>query len=101
MAQDIAEGTVKYLAESLQMEQVGYRDWVTARRPDNNEQTFFGLTHDAAVFEVFRTAFNQHQTPMRVTVTVYPVDRNQLVFNFGDVPELQYDQADESGDTEE
>jgi GntR family transcriptional regulator len=100
MAQDITEGTVKYLAESLQLEQVGYRDWVTARGPDNNEQTFFGLTHDAAVFEVFRTAFNQHQTPMRVTVTIYPVDRNQLVFNFGDVPELQYDQADESGGTE-
>ena len=35
MAQDIEEGTVKYLAETLQLEQVGYRDWVTARGPDN------------------------------------------------------------------
>ena len=91
IAQDIAEGTVRYLAETLRLEQVGYRDWVTARSPDNDEQEFFGLTHDAAVFEVFRTAFDQHQKPMRVTVMIYPVDRNQLVFNFGDVPSLQYD----------
>ncbi len=98
IAEDIAEGTVKYLAETLRLKQVGYRDWVTARGPDNNEQAFFGLAHDAAVFEVFRTAFDQGQTPMRLTVTVYPVDRNQLVFNFGDVPDLQYEQAEGSGD---
>lgn len=94
MAEDIEEGTVKYLAKTLHLEQVGYRDWVTARGPDNNEQAFFGLTHDAAVFEVFRTAFDQTKTPMRVTVTIYPVDRNQLVFNFGDVPDLQYEQVE-------
>jgi GntR family transcriptional regulator len=92
MAQDIEEGTVKYLAETLHLEQVGYRDWVTARGPDKSEQEFFGLTPDAAVFEVFRIGFDQYKTPMRVTVTVYPVDRNQLVFNFGDVPDLQYEQ---------
>jgi GntR family transcriptional regulator len=98
IAEDIVEGTVRYLAETLQLEQVGYRDWVTARGPDNNEQAFFGLSYDAAVFEVFRTAFDQHHRPMRLTVMIYPVDRNQLVFNFGDVPDLQYNQADESVD---
>jgi GntR family transcriptional regulator len=101
IAEDIPEGTVQYMADSLHLEQVGYRDWVTARGPDNNEQEFFGLTHDAAVFEVFRTAFDQNQTPMRVTVTIYPVDRNQLVFNFGDVPDLQYDQSENPGDAGE
>jgi GntR family transcriptional regulator len=95
VADDLAEGTVKYLADTLHLKQVGYRDWVTARGPDNTEQAFFGLAHDAAVFEVFRTAFDQNQTPMRLTVTVYPIDRNQLVFNFGDVPDLQYEQRDE------
>lgn len=98
MAEDIEEGTVKYLAETLHLEQVGYQDWVTARGPDNNEQAFFGLPHDAAIFEVFRIGFDQYQTPMRVTVTVYPVDRNQLVFNFGDVPDLQYEQEQQSDD---
>jgi GntR family transcriptional regulator len=91
---------VEYLAETLQLKQIGYRDWVTARGPDGNEQVFFGLSHDAAVFQVFRTAFDQYQTPMRVTVTVYPVDRNQLVFNFGDVPDLQYEQAEGPDDGE-
>jgi DNA-binding GntR family transcriptional regulator len=98
MAEDIEEGTVRYLSEALRLNQVGYRDWVTARSPDNDEQAFFGLAHDAAIFEVFRTGFDQHQTPTRVTVTVYPVDRNQLVYNFGDVPDLQYEQHEGSGD---
>jgi GntR family transcriptional regulator len=91
IAENIPEGTVKYLAETLGLEQVGYRDWVTARGPDNNEQAFFGLAHDATVFELFRTAFDQTGTPNRVTVTVYPADRNQIVFNFGDVPDIQYE----------
>ena len=94
MAQEIEEGTVQYLATTLRLNQVGYRDWVTARRPDPDEQAFFGMAHDAAVFEVFRTSFDQHETPTQVTVTVYPVDRNQLVFNFGEVPDLQYEQEE-------
>jgi GntR family transcriptional regulator len=96
MAEDITEGAVAYLADALGLRQVGYRDWVTARGPDGTEQAFFGLAHDATVFEVFLTAFDQTKTPMRVTVTVYPTDRNQIVFNFGDVPDLQYEQAEGS-----
>ncbi len=99
MAEDIEEGTVQYLAETVNLNQVGYRDWVTGRGPDDDEQAFFGLAHDAAVFEVFRTGFDQYQTPTRVTVTVYPVDRNQLVFNFGNIPELQYEEHEGAGDT--
>jgi GntR family transcriptional regulator len=96
MAEDITEGTVRYLAETLGLLQVGYRDWVTARGPDNTEQAFFGLAHDATVFELFRTGFAQNMKPMRVTVTVYPADRNQIIFNFGEVPDIQYEQAEES-----
>jgi GntR family transcriptional regulator len=91
IAENIPEGTVKYLGEALGLKQVGYRDWVTARGPDANEQALFGLAHDATVFELFRTAFAQTGTPTRVTVTVYPADRNQIVFNFGDVPDIQYE----------
>ena len=72
VAEDIEEGTVRYIAESIDIRQVGYRDWITARSPDANEQTFFGLAHDATVFEIFRTAFDQTGTPLRVTVTVFP-----------------------------
>ena len=70
---------------------MGYRDWITARAPDQNEQKFFGLTHDATVFEIFRTAFDQAGKPIRVTVTVCPADRNQFIINVGVLPDPQYD----------
>lgn len=94
MARSIVEGTVKYLSLHGH-EQKGYRDWITARAPDDNEQRFFSVGHDAAVFEVFRTAFDQDKVPMRVTVTVFPSDRNQFIVNVGDdLPDLQYDLHD-------
>jgi len=91
MAQDIQPGVVSYLEQALDIKQVGYRDWITARAPDQNEQKFFGLTHDATVFEIFRTAFDQAGKPIRVTVTVCPADRNQFIINVGVLPDPQYD----------
>jgi GntR family transcriptional regulator len=95
MAQDIEEGTVLYLARSIGIRQVGYRDWITARVPDSNEQAFFELSHDAIVFEIFRTGFAETGTPLRVTVTVWPADRNQFIVNIGDVPDPRYDDSEE------
>jgi GntR family transcriptional regulator len=91
MAEDITEGTVQYLKKTMDLEQVGYRDWITARTPDANEQNFFRIPHDATVFEVFRTGFDQTGKPMRVTVTVFPADRNQFIVNVGEVPDPQYE----------
>lgn len=96
MAENIEEGAVRYLANTIGIRQVGYRDWITARVPDANEQSFFGLAHDATVFEVFRTGFDQTGTPLRVTVTVWPADRNQFIVNVGEVPEPEYNQADQA-----
>ena len=90
IAEDIEGGAVRYLAKTIELQQVGYRDWVTARNPDGNEQAFFRIAHDASVFENFRTAFDQYGKPMRVTVTVFPTDRNQFIVNVGDVPGPQY-----------
>jgi GntR family transcriptional regulator len=88
VAGNIERGAVKYLAETLGLRQVGYRDWITVRAPDANEARFFGLPEDGrvAVFEIFRTAFDQTGTPMRVTITVFPTDRNQFIVMTGDVP---------------
>jgi GntR family transcriptional regulator len=101
VAEDLAEGAVRYIADTIGIRQVAYRDWITARRPDVNEQTFFGLAHDGTVFENFRTAFDQTGTPLRVTVTIFPADRNQFIFNVGDVPPREYpaDQADSQEQT--
>jgi GntR family transcriptional regulator len=94
MADDIKTGTVRYLAESIGVKQIGYRDWITARVPDPTEQAFFGVSHNASVFEIFRTAFDEKGTPMRVTVTVFPTDRTQFIVNIGDVPDPQYSTDD-------
>ena len=96
--EDIEEGTVKYLKKTLHLEQVGYRDWITVRAPRENEVGFFGLPPDGRVpvFEIFRTAFDQNGKPMRVTVTIFPVDRQQFIIDVGDVPAPQYEPAERS-----
>lgn len=89
--EDIGEGTVKYLADTLGVHQVGYRDWLLVRAPDNNEAQFFKLPADGrtSIVEISRTAFDRNGQPMRLTVTVYPADRNQFVFDFGQVSEQE------------
>jgi GntR family transcriptional regulator len=88
-ARNIPEGTVQYLADTLHVRQVGYRDWITVRAPNATEADFFKLPMDGRVpmYEIFRTAFDGNGAPMRLTVTVYPADRNQFIVNIGDVPE--------------
>ena len=89
-AEDIKEGTVRYLANLLGRQQKGYRDWITVRAPDAAEATFFNVPQDGRVvlFEIFRTAFDQTGTPTRLTVTLYPADRNQFIVDVGEVPEV-------------
>ncbi len=88
-ARNIGEGTVQYLADTLHIHQVGYRDWLVVRAPDSIEADFFKLPPDGrtSIVQISRTAFDGNGQPMRVTVTVYPADRNQFRFNFGQVPE--------------
>jgi GntR family transcriptional regulator len=90
---DIEEGTVRYLQVALDLKQVGYRDWITVRAPDLNEISFFRLPPNGRVqvFEIFRTAFDQNGDPMRVTVTIFPTDRNQFIVNVGNIPPAQYE----------
>ena len=89
MAKDIEGGAVHYLADELGIKQTGYRDWITGRLATEEEQSFFGIGHNAAVFVDSRVAFDQNNTPMRLTVTTFPVDRNQLIVNVGpNVPTL-------------
>jgi GntR family transcriptional regulator len=90
-ARDIPEGTVKYLADTLHIRQAGYRDWITVRAPNPTEADFFKIPPDGRVpiYEIFRTAFDGNGQPMRLTITVYPADRNQFIINVGEVPDLK------------
>jgi GntR family transcriptional regulator len=87
-AGDIAEGTVAYLRDVLGVKQAGYRDTITVRAPDEVEVGFFRLPGDGriSVIETRRTAFDERGQPVRLTVSVYPADRNQFAINVGDVP---------------
>jgi GntR family transcriptional regulator len=93
MAVDIDGGAVRYLADEIGIRQTGYRDWITGRLATEEEQAFFGIGHNAAVFIDSRVAFDQSNVPMRLTVTIYPIDRNQLIVNVGpNVPRLAGDE---------
>lgn len=91
VAQDIEEGTISYLAEAINVRQSSYRDWLTGRRANNLEQEFFGIGDDATVFVIYRVAFDQDKTPMRVTVTSFPATRSQFIVDAGDdLPKPRY-----------
>jgi GntR family transcriptional regulator len=90
MAEDIPEGVVSYLELTMGIKEAGYRDWITGRPPDQNEQVFFRIPHDSTVFEIFRTGFDESGVPFRLTVTVYPADRNQFIVDVGNVPPPRY-----------
>ena len=83
---DIGDGTVNYLAEAIGLKQVSYRDLLSTRLPSDREQTLFNLSHHHTVLEICRTSFAEDGTPIRVTVTVYPADRNQIAYDIGPVP---------------
>jgi GntR family transcriptional regulator len=87
-AEDLKDGSLSYLEQTLGLKPAGYRDWITVRTPDANETAFFNLPQDGRVevFEVSRTAFDGNGMPMLLTVTVFPTDRSQFVVNVGEVP---------------
>lgn len=92
VAEDIAEGTVSYLRGELGMEQVGYRDSFLVRPPDETEANFFKLPDDGriSVVVIIRIGYSgtlEAPVPFRVTVSVFPADRNQFVMNSGAVPD--------------
>jgi GntR family transcriptional regulator len=88
---DIPGGAIAYLQETLGLVQVGYRDRILVRPPHEDESRYFGLPDDGriSVVSLMRTGYQKSEkgpVPFRVTFTVLPADRNQLVVNFGEVP---------------
>jgi transcriptional regulator with XRE-family HTH domain len=82
-AKHVSIGLNRYIAETLGLRQVGWRDRIAVRSPNVTEAAFFQLPDDGAVpvFEIQRTACDQTGTPIRLTVTVYPADRNSFVLS--------------------
>ena len=86
-ARDIEGGVVDYL-RGLGIDQIGWRDQFILRPPDRNERTFFNLSErvQVAMLRVQRTGYDQEGNPIRVTVTIYPGDRNQFEMEAGKIP---------------
>ena len=87
----IPEGTVTYLHRTIGLTQIGYRDRIMVRSPDEMESRFFDLPDDgrSTVVTIMRTGYrasDEGPVPFRVTYTALPADRNQLVINSGEVP---------------
>ena len=87
-ATSIDGGAVAYLAQTCGIQQVGYRDTISVRAPDETEARFFKIPTDGrvSVFEIFRVGFGKKGNRLRLTITVYPSDRNRLRIDVGAVP---------------
>ena len=89
MAEDIPEGAVSLIRETLGFKQVGWSDEIKVRPPTDEEARFFNLPFGRTgvqIIEVRRTAYDQDGHPIRLTVTSYPADRNRLAYQVGKVP---------------
>jgi GntR family transcriptional regulator len=78
----IAGGTASYLEHELGIKQVRARDEIRVRVPDPREYDFFRLPADGRIWvlEVSRTAYDEQDHPILLTITVYPADRNHLAY---------------------
>jgi GntR family transcriptional regulator len=85
---DMPEGALAYLARECGITQVGYRDTISVRPPDETEVWFFRLPADGriSVFEIHRVGFDEKGDRLRLTITVYPADRNRFRVEVGKVP---------------
>jgi len=88
IAENITDGIIGYVEDVLGIKQVGLHDLITARVANSHESAFFNLPEDGqvAVFEISRVGFDENSNPIRLTVTVYPADRNYLAYDEGQVP---------------
>jgi len=88
-ATDIGGGAVAYIAEKVGIKQAGYRDSIAVRRPNEIETTFFKLPDDGriAVFEIHRVGYDEDGTRFRLTISVYPTDRNRFLSFVGATPD--------------
>jgi GntR family transcriptional regulator len=87
--EDLAEGTRQYLDEAIGVKETGSRDTMSVRAPNLVEATSFGLPEDGrvAVFETRQTGVDAIGKPVRVTITIYPSDRNTFSMETGALAE--------------
>lgn len=77
---NLDQGAAAYLKKAIGITQASWSDVITARAAETAEITFFGLpaTRQVPVIEIQRIAYDETGNPMRLIITVFPADRNNL-----------------------
>jgi GntR family transcriptional regulator len=86
---DVEEGTVRYLQETLGIEQAGYVDRLRVRPVNQSEEKFFELraASQRSVLESRRVTYDGNGAPVRLTVSVFHPDRAEIAIYEGAVPD--------------
>jgi GntR family transcriptional regulator len=87
-AVNVVMDAISYLRDSIGIQQAGYHHKIIVRAPEQDEGSFFRLPDDQriSVIENRQIVFSEDGSPIELTVSVYPADRNQLAVNIGVVP---------------
>jgi GntR family transcriptional regulator len=80
---DIPEGTVRAMAQAGHVE-IGTVDEVTARMPTPDEARELDIDAGVPVLLYYRTTYSD-QRPLRLTRTLFPADRNTIVYELGNL----------------
>jgi GntR family transcriptional regulator len=82
---DIAEGVRTYLHRELGIREIGSHDSMMVRTPGRDEATAFKIPDDGciAVFETRQIGVDDSHQPLRLTISIYPADRNQFSMKTG------------------
>jgi GntR family transcriptional regulator len=83
---DIPRGTVRVMAEHGYVE-IGYVDEITARMPTPDEARTLDLEAGVPILVYVRTTYTKDR-PVRLTETIFPGDRNRLVYELGQLDAL-------------
>jgi GntR family transcriptional regulator len=82
-AHDIPQGTIRLMAE-MGFPEVGYRDEISARMPTPEEARQLQMGTGTPLIDYTRTAATKDRA-VRLTHTLYPADRNRLVYEIDDI----------------
>jgi GntR family transcriptional regulator len=87
--EDLKEGTRQYLVEAIGVQEIGSHDTMTVRAPTPGEAARFGLPEDGriAVFATRQMGVDPEKNPVRVTISIYPSDRNTFSMETGRLAE--------------
>lgn len=80
---DLPQGTIRAMADAGHVE-IGHVDELTARMPTPEESRILALAPGVPIIAYVRTAWTA-QRPVRLTRTIFPADRNRVVYELGDL----------------